>query len=137
MQLHLRVKGVPALGPGGLPTASRALFFSLIGNKSAKQVVDDAKLEVKPVNTGSEHYRYVSSLTRLVCGDQALDTWNDSYDLGLHFAGHAFDTRKRPFDSGLLLFWGDALGARERPFNFVWFPGVPLSTFGQRRFHHC
>lgn len=74
----------------------------MISNQLAKQVVDDIKLYVKPVNTGGEHYRYVASLTRLPCGDQALEPWKGSYNLGLLFGGHAFNTRNGAFDFGLL-----------------------------------
>ena len=74
----------------------------MISNQLAKQVVDDIKLYVKPVNTGGEHYSYVASLTRLLWGGQALDGWNDSYNLGLLFGGHAFASWNGAFDFGLL-----------------------------------
>lgn len=74
----------------------------MISNQPAKQVVDDIKLYVKPINRGGEHYGYVASLARLPSGDQAWDPWNDSYNLGLLFGGNAFDTWKRPFDFDLL-----------------------------------
>ena len=89
----------------------------MISNQPAKQVVDDIKLYVKPVNTGGEHYRYVASLTRLRCGDQALDPWNDSYPLGLLYGGHAFNTWNRALDFDLL-FGGHAFGTWNGTFGF-------------------
>lgn len=89
----------------------------MISNQLAKQVVDDIKLYVKPVNTGGEHYRNVASLTRLPCGDQALAPWNGSYNLGLLLGGHAVNTWNRAFDFGLLL-GGHAFGTWNGAFDF-------------------